>query len=237
MTPEKEKQRNLDNTFHSEELKRLMNKFGNLVLHVSGEAKIDFNTRVTGWLPMIKLVYSGDIGCMTPYSGYDVCARDNAIDFLLDLDTCPHLNSSAFDKYVPTPEEWKTWILKVKADLDDYLTEGIVMKRYNFSLSKEVDGVNVVICTLTLEPICNEFVVGEMTAAKHNEFLGELDDFDQPGLKFTVATIGGKDIEIQTDDLCHFRGKQYLPRKGDYLLRDVERKLYIVLPQEDYSIH
>lgn len=231
-------QRRLDNTFHSDELKRAMHKFGNLSLHVSGEGKLDFRALNKGWNPMIKVIYSGDIGCMMPYAGYSEAAIDQAIDALFDLDTCPHMNLVGNEKYVPTPEEWKGWIEKIKEDFNDHITEHLWKKRYRFSLEKEVEGKKVIVAVVTIEPLANEFVVGEIAAAKHMEFVGELDDFDQPKINSVIATVEGDDIEIDVNDLLHFRSKQrFMPKKGDYLLRDTERKLYVIIPGEDYSIH
>jgi hypothetical protein len=216
----------------SSDLITLNNTFGNLLVHVSGEGKVDFSGAGAGWLGMIKYIISGDIGCMKPYKGYDTCALDNAIEFLLNLDTVPHLNSSAFEEFTITPEKWREFVLSIKEDCSFV---GDFKNKYVYTLRGGDKDVPVV--TVRLEPLCNEFVIGEFTASQKCEFLGTLEDWDQPKIKSAFVMVNGAELELQLERLIHFRHRLYQPRRGDYLLYDKEKDVYIILPQEDYSIH
>lgn len=218
----------------SDTLIHLTNTFGNLLVHVSGEGKIDFQQKESSsWLGMVKYIISGDIGCMKPYKGFDVSAFDQAIEYLLALENLPHLNSSINEEYVVSSEKWREFILGIKEDLSFV---GSYKKKYFYEL-KGGDSGDVIVATISIEPLVNRFVVGEFNAAKNLEFLGELDDYDQPMIKSAVITINGEDMTIGLERLIHFRGRKYQPRKGDYLLYDKEKDYYVILPQEDYSIH
>ncbi|AEV89621.1 hypothetical protein OBP_184 [Pseudomonas phage OBP] len=222
------------NKLVAEELTKLMHSFGNLFIHVSGEGKIDFLQKDgPGWLGMIKYVVSGDIGCMKPYKGYDTCALDQAIDYLLNLEYAPHLNSSANEEFLPDDETWKKFIMDIKEECS---YQGHPKPKYKFELLGGDDGKTVV-TTVTLEPICNEFIVGEYKASQKAEFIGEIDDYDQPKINGCWVKVGDKIIDIELDKLIHFRHRKYQPRKGDYLLHDESKGVYIILPQADYSIH
>lgn len=222
------------NKLVSEELIRLMHSFGNLFIHVSGEGKVDFLQKDgPGWLGMIKYVVSGDIGCMKPYKGYDVSALDQAIDYLLNLDNCPHLNSSINEEFLIGPEVWRKFILDIKEECS---FTGACKPKYTFELLGGDDGKTVV-TTVTLEPICNEFVVSEYKASQKCELVGVIEDYDQPKVNACWVKVGEEIIDIPLDKLIHFRHRLYQPRAGDYLLRDESKDIYIILPQEDYSIH
>lgn len=219
----------------NEEILRLNHTFGNLLVHVSGEGKVDFRAagQGSGWLGMIKVIYSGDVGCMKPYKGHDTCAFDQAIEFLMDLDMVPHLNSSINEEYTVSPEVWRKFIQDIKEECSFV---GNPKPKYTFELKQE-DGDKVV-TTITLEPLCNEFVVGEVTAAKHAEFIGIIKDYDQPKINTCFIVAEDKEYEIDMDNLIHFRHRKFIPRPGDYLLKHQDKiDVFIVLPQEDYSIH
>lgn len=222
------------NKLVSEELTRLMHSFGNLFIHVSGEAKVDFRqTDGPGWMGMIKYIVSGDMGCMVPYKGYDTCALDQAIDYLINLDIVPHLNFSTNEQYVPDQEDWRKFIMGIKEECT-YL--GHPKPKYRFEMLGGDDGKTVV-AVVTLEPICNDYIAGEYKASQNAEFLGIISDYDQPKLKECWVVVNGETIDIPLDKLIHYRHVKYQPRKGDYLLRDESKGVYIILPQEDYSIH
>lgn len=217
-----------------EELVRLMHSFGNLFVHVSGEGKIDFRMEGMGsaWAGMIKTIISGDIGCMKPYKGFEVCALDQAIDYLINLELAPHMNLSTNEEWVVTPDVWQAFIMEIK---DECTFIGKPKPKYLFEL-KSLDG-ETVIATVAIEPLCNEFVVGEFNAAKSAEFVGEIEDYDQPKIKSCFIRVNGDELEIELDKLIYYRHRKYQPRKGDYLLKDVESGYHFILPQEDYSIH
>lgn len=219
----------------SDEIIRLNHAFGNLLVHVSGEGKVDFRAagQGSGWLGMIKVIYSGDTGCMKPYKGYDTCAFNQAIEFLMDLDMVPHMNLGSNEEYTVTPETWRKFVQGIEEECSFV---GSPKKKYVFELKQE-DG-DKVITTIVLEPLCNEFVVGEVTAAKHCELIGIISDYDQPLIKSCFIVAEEKEYKIELENLIHFRHRKFIPRKGDYLLRHHENEnVYIVLPQEDYSIH
>lgn len=216
------------------ELVDLMHSFGNLLVHVSGEGKVDYRISGmgSGWLGMIKVILSGDVGCMKPYKGYDTCAFDQAIEYLLSLEMVPHLNSSINEKYTVTPEAWNKFVLGIKEECSFV---GRAQPKYFFKLLAE-DGKTVV-TTVSLEPLCNEFVVGEFQAGKQYEFIGVITDYDQPKINSCFINVEEKEYEIELAKLIHFRHRKFLPGKGDYLLHSPEKGLYVILPKEDYSIH
>jgi hypothetical protein len=217
----------------SEDLIMLTNTIGNLLIHVSGEGKVDFRQKEgPGWLSMIKYIISGDIGCMRPYKGYDTCAFEQAIEWLLNLESVPHLNSSVFEEYVVEPEKWREFVLGIKEDLSFV---GAFKKQYIYELKGGPLGDDV-IAVIKLEPLVNAFVTGEFQATRKMEFMGQMEDYDEE-LKFITPTINGKDLKIDRERLVIFRGPKFRPRKGDYLLFDEEGNYYVILPQEDYSIH
>ncbi|QYN79927.1 hypothetical protein PQD71_gp034 [Kosakonia phage Kc263] len=227
------------NELVSDELKRLMHRFGNLLVHVSGEGKVDFRGATgdnCGWIGMSKTIISGDLGCMTPYSGFDTCALDVALDFLYNLDLAPHLNSSINEEFVPAPEEWRKFIDGIKVELKNLLEPNFKM-RYTFTLYNDEEQ-KVPVATVRLEPLCNAFVIGEFNAAGKHEYLGVIEDYDQPKINHCWITVNGSTIDdIELKRIIHFRHRRYQPRKGDYLLYDAEKDVYIILPQEDYNIH
>lgn len=221
------------------ELLRLNHSFGNLYLHISGEGKVDFRGATgdnCGWVGMLKVIISGDIGCMTPYDdSYDVCALDNALELLYGLDTCPHLNSSANEKYVPSAEEWKKFVDSIKEELKN-LTVTTYKSSYKFKLTRDETGEEPVV-TVRIEPLCNAYVAGEFNAADKYEYLGVIEDYDQPKINHCWIVVNGEAIDdIEMERVIHFRHRNYHPRKGDYLLYDAEKNIYVVLPQEDYHI-
>lgn len=224
----------LTNATVSDELVKLMHSFGNLFVHVTGEGKVDFRApgMGAGWLGMIKIILSGDIGCMKPYKGYDTCAFDQAIEYLMDMDMAPHLNSSTNEEFTVSRDVWVAFIQSIKEECSFV---GKALPKYAFELKSE-SGEDV-ICTITLEPICNGFVVGELAAAKEYSYIGVVEDYDQPKIDSCFIQCEGKEYEIELDKLIHFRNRKYQTRKGDYLLHNEEKGLYLVLPQEDYSIH
>lgn len=221
------------------ELQRLMHRFGNLFLHVSGEGKVDFRSSVGeghSWLGMLKAVISGDVGCMTPYPGYDVCALDTALDYLYGMDLFPHLNSSVNEEYVPSTEQWRKFVDGIRAELKQ-LPDDKYKAKYQYTYYADSD-TDTPIVTVTLEPLCNTFVVGEYNAAGKHEYLGVIEDYDQPKVNHCWITVNGSTIDdIELKRVIHFRHRKFQPRKGDYLLYDAEADVYIILPQEDYSIH
>lgn len=218
----------------SDQVVRLMHSFGNLFVHVSGEGKVDFRAHGMGssWLGMIKNVVSGDVGCMKPYKGYDTCALDQTIDFLLNLELAPHMNISTNEEYVVTQDTWRAFVNSIK---EECTFIGKPKPKYKFEL-KTFDGTKVV-ATVVIEPLCNEFVIGEYNASESAEYIGVIEDYDQPRINSCFIKVNGEDKEYQLDELISYRHRKYQPRKGDYLLRDLESKFYIILPQEDYSIH
>lgn len=227
------------NQLVSDELKRLTHRFGNLFLHISGEGKVDFRGATgdnSGWVGMVKHIISGDVGCMTPYSGYDVCALDSALDFLYNLDLAPHLNSSVNEEYVPAPEEWRKFVDGIKAELKD-LVDTNYKTHYSFTFYSDADE-KVPVVKVKFEPLCNEFVIGEYNAAGKHEYLGVIEDYDQPKIDKCWILVNGEMMEdVDLKRIIHFRHRQYQPRPGDYLLYDEEKDVYIILPQEDYHIH
>ncbi|EBY9763963.1 hypothetical protein D5W64_12690 [Salmonella enterica subsp. enterica serovar Saintpaul] len=218
----------------SEEVLRLTHSFGNLLVHVSGEGKVDFRTpgMGSGWLGMIKIIISGDVGCMKPYKGYDTCALDQAIDYLIDIELAPHLNTSLNEEFVVSDERWKAFIMSIKEECSFV---GNPKPKYKFELKSDDD--KHVVTTIVLEPLANDFVVGEFTAAKHATFIGPITDYDQPKINSCFIVAEGKEYEIDFDKLIHYRHRKYIPRPGDYLLYNEEKGFYVILPQEDYSIH
>lgn len=218
----------------NDEVLRLTHSFGNLLVHVSGEGKVDFRTpgMGSGWLGMIKVIISGDVGCMKPYKGYDTCALDQAIDYLIDIELAPHLNMCSNEKYLVSDEAWKSFIMDIKEECSFV---GSPKPKYKFELRSEDD--EHVITTITLEPLANDFVVGEFTAVSKATFIGLITDYDQPKIASCFITAEGKEYEIDLEKLIHFRHRKYIPRPGDYLLRDEDKDVFIIIPQEDYSIH
>lgn len=222
----------------SKQLIRLMSIIGNLHVHVSGEAKVDFRGgfgQGNAWIGMTSTIISGDMGCLRPYDKYPTCALDSALDFLYGLECVPHLNSSIFEEHVPDAEQWKLFVNEIEQVMKNLVDENY-KKVYMFELKVEDAKEPSVI--VTLKPLCNEFVSGEFVAANKYSFLGEISDFDQPKIKSCFIVVEGKEHEIELEKLVHFRNKAlWAPEKGDYLLKDEETGIYVVLPKEDYSIH
>ncbi len=219
----------------SAQLIDLTHTFGNLFIHISGEGKVDFRGAGQGWVGMIKNIISGDIGCITPYEGYDTCALVQALNMLYGLETCPHLNSSVNEQYIVEPDNWKLFVDSIKEHFDD-LDPHNFKPKYTFTLKGGDDGKTTV-AVVTLEPLCNAFVIGEFNAAEKFEFLGELEDYDQPGINHCWVVVNGEQIDIDFGRLIHYRHRKYEPRKGDYILYSPEDDFYVILPQEDYHIH
>lgn len=220
-------------TYVGQELIRLMHSFGNLHVHISGEGKVDFLQKEgPSWLGMIKFIISGDIGCMKPFKGYDVSALDQAIDYLLNLDQAPHSNLSTNEEFVPDVESWKKFVMDIKESTE---FTGNPKPIYKFSMLGGKDG-KTVITTVTIEPLANQDVVGEFGAVQKNTFLGMIEDYDQPKIDSCFIKAEGTEYEIQLDKIITFRNKR-IPQRGDYLLKDEETEMYIVIPGEDYSIH
>lgn len=223
----------------STELIRLMSRIGNLHVHVSGEGKVDFRGALnnSAWVGMLSTIISGDIGCMRPYDKYPTCALDNALDFLYNLECAPHLNMGGNEDHVPSTERWQTFIDGIREELTN-LTEASYKKQYTYTLFKGDLVDNEVLVTVTIKPLCNEFVVGEYIAANTYNLVGEIEDFDQPKIKSCFITANGEDLEIELDKLIHYRNKKWFqPDKGDYLLHDEKSGVYVILPKEDYSFH
>lgn len=222
----------------SAELLRLMSAFGNLKVHVSGEAKVDFRRALgqnNAWVAMTSTIISGDIGCLRPYETYPTCALDNALDFLYNLECAPHLNSSINEEHVPDAAQWKKFVDEIEQEMKN-LVDINYKKLYIFEL--KLEGSDTPVVVVTLKPLCNEFVSGEFIASNKYSFLGSIDDFDQPKLKSCFVVANEKEYEVELDKLIYFRNKDYwAPEKGDYLMKDEETGMYVVLPKEDYSFH
>lgn len=214
----------------------LMNVIGNLHLHVSGEAKVDFLGGVgntNGWASLVSTIISGDTGCVKPYDGNPKCALDAAIGYLRFMTPVPHLNSSEYEEFVPTKEEWEAFIVTIETEMKA-LKETEYKVKYSFEMVKD----DKVIVTVTLKPLCNVFVVGEFQATRKYNYIGEVQDYDQPMTNAIVISCEGKDHTIKFEHLIYYRSRKHrFPRKGDYLLKDPDSENYVVLPQEDYSIH
>lgn len=222
----------------SNDITKLTHRIGNLFIHLSGEGKVDFRGGLgdnSGWAGMVKKVISGDLGCFTPYDGSDVCALDQAFDYLMALDIAPHLNSSLYEEYLVDTSDWLAF-LKEAYDKLKGLSSDEYKRRYMFTLKGGKDK-DIPVVTLRLEPLVNVFVVGEYQSLVKHTFLGEIDDYDQPHIRKAFIMIDGKELEIELNRLICFRHRKYQPRKKDYLLHDEENDVYIILPQEDYSIH
>lgn len=213
----------------------LTHRLGNLLIHVNGEGKLDFRGAGQGWCGMIKNIISGDIGCMSPYEGYDSCALSQALNMLYGLDNVPHLNLSTNEQFVVDDANWKIFVDSIKEHFDD-LDPHNYKPKYSFTLKGGDDG-KATVCTVVIEPLCNTFVVGEFNAIEKFDFLGEISDYDQPGIKSCWMVCDGQTYDIDMNRLIHFRHRRYQPRKGDYLLYASQDDYYVVLPQEDYSIH
>lgn len=222
----------LINRHISTELVTLSNTFGNLLVHLSGEAKLDFRIEhnVGPWLGMIKNIISGDIGCMRPMKGYDQSAFDLAIDLLLNVQNAPHLNLPDNEKYVVSAEKWREFIMSIKEDRS-FVSHDEVRYMYELKVG------DVVVTRIKFEPLVNTFVVGEFRAAQRLDFVGEISDYDQNRINSAWVVVNGEEIDVDLSRLIHYRHRKYQPGKGDYLLYDREKDYYVLLPREDYSIH
>lgn len=216
----------------------LMNTIGNLHIHVSGEGKVDFVGGAgdsSGWCGMVSTIISGDAGCMKPYDNNPKCALDAAIKFLRYLEPVPHLNSSINDKHVPTLKAWLDQVSIIETKLKA-LKETDYSVKYVYEIKLEEEGEPVIV--ITLKPLSNVFVVGEFQATRKFDYIGEIQDYDQPMSNAVVITCEDKDFTIQFENLIYYRNRKHRwPRKKDYLLKDPDSDKYVVLPQEDYSIH
>lgn len=216
-------------------LMALTHAIGNLFVHVSGEGKIDFRGAGQGWCGMIKNIISGDLGCIVPVEGYDSCALTQALNMLYDLENVPHLNSAINEEFLVEDANWKIFVDSIKEHFED-LDPHNYKNKYQFKLKGGDDGKTTV-CTVTLEPLVNRNVIGEFNAAEKFDFIGEITDYDQPKIRECWVVCEGQSYDIHLDKLIHFRHRLYQPRKGDYLLYSGEGDYYVILPQEDYSIH
>lgn len=214
------------------ELMKLMHRFGNLFVHVTGEGKVDFRdkSRTTDTkYGMVKFIISGESGCMTPLQGYDTCALDQAIDKLLSYEVVPRKGKE------DSIEEFFGWEEFVTECVRRSIKDTCGTKAYYRYRYPDPTGGDLLI--VTVEPLCNAMVVGEYNAGNDCEYIGVIDDIDKPKIKSHIITVDGKDLEVFDEEMIHFRGLKYVPKKGDYLLKDPETNYYIILPQEDYSIH
>lgn len=221
----------MDSSYIRQELKKLMHNFGNLSLHVTGEGKVDLvGITATGstWMGMFKTIITGDTGCIYPLPGYDVTALDQVIDILLDIETRPHMNIVDNEKYCIDTESYKSEILAFKEEIKN---DGHYSSRY----IKEIKVNGVVVMVITIEPLVNEFVIGEYTAAQKNVFLGPIENYVTFGDDVCKITADSTEYEFNVKDLILYR--DFVPKAGDYLLLDEERKAYVILPGYDYSIH
>lgn len=220
----------------ADDIVHLMNTIGNLHLHVSGEAKVDFRGGAgptNGWAGLVSTIISGDTGCMKSYDNNPKCALDAVIEYLRYLEPVPHLNSSEYEEFVPSKEEWDTFVDDIETSMKGLKVSDYEIK-YHFGLTKN----GVVVTTVTLKPLCNVFVVGEFRATRNFNYIGEIQDYDQPMTNAVVIRCEDEDHTIQFENLTYYRSRKHRwPRKGDYLLKDPNSDKYVVLPQEDYSIH
>lgn len=171
---------------------------------------------------------------MKPYDNNPKCALDVIIEYLRYMELVPHLNSSEYEKFVPSKEEWKDFIDTIETEMKalkvtDYKGE------YTFTFS---NANKVPLVTVNLKPLCNVFVVGEFRATRNFNYIGKIQNIDESTTNAIVITCEDKDFTIQSEDLVYYRNRKYKnPRKGDYLLKDPDSDKYVVIPQEDYSIH
>lgn len=221
----------MDSSYIRQELKKLMHNFGNLSLHVTGEGKVDLvgvTAAGSTWMGMFKTIITGDTGCIYPLPGYDITALDQVIDILLDIETRPHMNIVDNEIYCVDGESYKAEILAFKEEIKN---DAYYSSRY----TKEIKVNGVVVMTITVEPLVNEFVIGEYNAAQKNVLLGQIEDYVGEGDGIINFTADGTSYEFKTSDLVLYR--DFIPKVGDYLLLNEEKGKYVVLPGYDYSIH
>lgn len=236
------------------ELNVLTHKFGNLELHLSGEGRTSFlGTAENGWVGFAHLVFDGDIGCMTPYPGYDVSALDNAFSFLSKLEMVPHLNMGSCSGYTVSKDSWKRYMEKFKKEIKD----NPYQPYYTFSIKgkSEEDLEDVDVVTIKIKPLVNEFVSGEYNAAEKGEYLGRIAQVEGTGddgvtlvrvengqATFEVTVLLDKVSEeladrqnlivLNQDNTTVYRG--ITPSEGDYLVKDVQSGDFVVIPAMDY---
>lgn len=236
------------------DINMLTHKFGNLEVHLSGEGRTSFlGTADNGWVGFAHLVFDGDIGCMTPYPGYDVCALDNGFGFLHKLEVVPHLNMGSCSEYVISKDSWKRQLEKFKKEIKD----NPYQPTYHYSIKgkSEEDPEEVTVVTIKIKPLVNEFVTGEYNAAEKGEYLGRIAKVDttrEDGITLIRSTKDKDEFEVvvlldkvaeeladrenrivlNQDNTTVYRG--IIPREGDYLVKDVQSGDFVVIPAMDY---
>lgn len=221
-------------------LERLTRKFGNLFLHISGESRVSFlGLKGNSWNGFITTCFDGDLGCMERLEDERPSALDNAFQFMRDLTITPHLNLDENSKYILTEEEWNS-------ELDQFL-EFIESNPFNKTYQHyvyhkgETNKIETVI-TIQLKPLCNTYVIGEYQASNEAEFVGEVtavkskDGFDtlifsRDKFAFLLETTNDNHLYTNENSIKY---REFIPTKGDYLLRDNGTGKLVILPKNDY---
>ncbi|MGL4614281.1 MAG: hypothetical protein ACRCVV_10385 [Shewanella sp.] len=225
---------------HTDTLERLTRKFGNLFLHISGESKVSFlGLKGNSWNGFITTCFDGDLGCMERIEDERPSALDNAFQFMRDLTITPHLNLDENSKYTLTEEEWDS-------ELDQFL-EFIESNPFNKTYQHyvcrkgETNKIETVI-TIQLKPLCNTYVIGEYQASNEAEFVGEVTAvkskggydtliFSRDKFAFLLETTNDKHLYTNENSIKY---REFIPTKGDYLLRDNGTGKLVILPKNDY---
>lgn len=226
------------------ELNGLIRTFGSLELRLSGEGKISFLGVADGaYVGYIHQIFDGDTGCMVPLPMYDESALDHAFNFLKSLSPGEHLNDDENLDYVLHVDGWKRELEKFR----NYIRENPNLTRYDYDIKKEVNGENVVVVTIKLEPVINRYVSAEYTSSKSGELVGIVKHTKVFSIKDHSMTSPVWDAELEiypfdhdatekldlsNDNTCVFR--HVVPGEGDFILRDAPSGKYVVLPKIDY---
>lgn len=215
----------------------LMYDLGNLNLHISGNAKVDFIGACPGTVSKISFSISGDRGCLAPYDNSVGCALDDAMAVLFNLSTIPHLNSSEYEKYNISKEGWASFVSSIETTMKQINKENI-QQPYAFYVFNYLNKkTNETVVTVTVKLEYNSFVLGEYCSNGNVTYHGPIDDYDQPSMNFGIITWEGNDIKVDLNKLffiANSSGRETCPHKGDILVYDKEADVYIVFQKEAY---
>lgn len=111
---------------------------GDIMVRLSGEMKVSFNSADVGWTHFNGWVVSGDVGAMVPAdsSQGDKTAFSSLIANLREVQFVPFSNLADYEKWLPTKEEWNEFVDNVqKAVLESEDTSFLF-----FFVKNEIDG-------------------------------------------------------------------------------------------------
>lgn len=111
---------------------------GDIMVRLSGEMKVSFNSADVGWTHFNGWVVSGDVGTMVPAhsSQGDKTAFSSLIASLRKVEFVPFSNLADYEKWLPTEEEWNEFVDNVEKAVKESEDVSFLF----FFVKNEVDG-------------------------------------------------------------------------------------------------